>query len=537
MPTATMLPSPFSRTLAARWVAIALGTLMLCIVAAWNAGPLLYPDTPTYLRGAETGMVKLLGSQARTAWSEDAPPPASSGAGLPDVRPAPALSASRLTSVEDQVVLAGRSVYYGALLWLSAWLGSLWIAVLVQSVAAAWLLHLVVVDLGRSSHPAYWAGIMVLALGTPLAVFTGLLMPDVWVGLAILALAAWVTCERTLPVTQRVALAALVLFAMVSHASAVPLVAAMVLAAWGLRRRAGWEGLSRRALAGATLCVVVALAAEAAFTLAVTRLVGAAPLRLPHLSARLVDAGPGTAYLRRHCPQEDWAACAFIDHFPTPWTDFLFSTDPRRGAFALADAAAKRRLSSEQSALAWAITREDPLGVAHALALDAGRQLASFGVDVWGFGPRELAMYEGRVPAREQARLAASRGYRQPQWNGVMTALTWTIVGGAGAFALWSWRRRRLGLARSLPHRMAQCIGLALTGVVANALVCGLLASPLDRFQARVVWLLPLAAWLSAQARHPRTARAPDAASDRHPRPVLPAGDPRLRPASQGVRP
>lgn len=525
---------PFSRSLAARWVAIALGALMLCAVAAWNAAPLLYPDTPTYLRGAEMGAVKLLGPAARTAWTAHARPATSAAA---PAQPLPGSPAARLTSVEDQVVLAGRSVYYGAMLWLSAWLGSLWMAVLVQAVAAAWLLHLVMVDLGRSSHPAYWAVTALLALGTPLSVFTGLLMPDVWVSLAILALAAWAVHERTLPGTQRAALAAVVLFAMLSHTSAVPVVAVMALAAWGLRHRAGWEGLSRRALAGAGLCVLAALAAEAAFSLAVTRQVGAAPLRLPHLSARLVDAGAGTAYLRRHCPQAGWAACDFVDRLPTPWTDFLFSTDPRRGVFALADAATKRRLSQEQVALAWAIAREDPAGVARALAVDAVLQLASFHVDVWGFGPRELAMYDGRVPPQEQARLAASRGYRQPQWNDVMTALTWASVAGAGAFALLSWHRRRQGQARSLPHRLAQCIALVLAGVAVNAVVCGLLASPLDRFQARVVWLLPLAAWLAALGRHPRAAALRRTPPDHQQTPGLPAGDPRLRPASQGVRP
>ncbi len=133
--------------------------------------------------------------------------------------------------------------------------------------------------------------------------------------------------------------------------------------------------------------------------------------------------------------------------------------------------------------------------------------------------------------------LAASRGYRQPQWNGVMTALTWVSVGSAAAFALLSWRRRRMGRARSLPHRMTQCIALALAGVAVNALVCGLLASPLDRFQARVVWVLPLAAWLAALARHPRAVHRQPSPKDLSPQAFASATDARLRPASQGVRP
>lgn len=532
MPLAAMHPLPFSHTPAGRWTAIALGALMLCLVAAWNAGPLLYPDTPTYLRGAEMGAVRVLGPGARTDWGQEQ---ASTAGQAPQEMPrVPASPAARLTSLDDRVVLAGRSVYYGAVLWFSAWLGSLWGVVLLQAVAAAWLLHLVMVDLGRASHPAYWAGTAMLSLMSPLSAFTGLLMPDVWAGLSVLALSAWVVYERTVARTQRAALAAIVLFALVSHASVVPLVGGLGLLAWAARRRAGWESLSRRALAGAVLCILAALVAEAVFTQAVTRMVGAAPLRLPHLSARLVDAGPGTAYLRRHCPQAGWAACDYVEHFPTPWTDFLFSTDPRRGAFALADAAGKRRLSNEQAALAWAILREDPAGVTRALVLDAGRQLASFRVDVWGLGPRELAMYEGRVPPREQARLAMSRAYRQPQWNGILTAATWAGVAAAGLYALLTGHRRRRDAGRSLPHRLTQLIALSLAGVVLNALVCGLLASPLDRFQARVMWLLPFAAWLAATARHSPLRVAQRARQAHSPGP---AQVPPPHPEPQGARP
>ena len=42
------------------------------------------------------------------------------------------------------------------------------------------------------------------------------------------------------------------------------------------------------------------------------------------------------------------------------------------------------------------------------------------------------------------------------------------------------------------------------SGILANALVCSVLASPLDRFQARVIWLIPLLAlgiWFMNQRR------------------------------------
>jgi len=38
--------------------------------------------------------------------------------------------------------------------------------------------------------------------------------------------------------------------------------------------------------------------------------------------------------------------------------------------------------------------------------------------------------------------------------------------------------------------------GLVVLGVLTNALVCGALSTPYDRYQARVVWLLPLLAFM-----------------------------------------
>ena len=66
---------------------------------------------------------------------------------------------------------------------------------------------------------------------------------------------------------------------------------------------------------------------------------------------------------------------------------------------------------------------------------------------------------------------------------------------------------------------------MVLLGVVGNAAICGMLSMTLDRYQARVVWLVPLLAivvgfWRAQRANDLRMidARPP---SDRH-RPALP---------------
>ena len=91
-----------------------------------------------------------------------------------------------------------------------------------------------------------------------------------------------------------------------------------------------WRHLSAAAFVVVAACIVGAVAAEWAFGKAVEKTIGAPPLRLPHPMARLVDMGPGTEFLKQHCPEAGYVACQFRDHFPTAWDDFLFSADPTR---------------------------------------------------------------------------------------------------------------------------------------------------------------------------------------------------------------
>ncbi len=514
-----------------RLPALALAATVLALPAWWNGQPLFYPDTPTYLRGAEMGAARLAGPGRLPPWvvpgSAAAPPtrptaplpgtPSASLLGQPPDTAAPAAgpeapAARGLTSVADKVVLAGRSVYYGAMLYASHLAGGLGWAVAVQALCVAWVLHLLLVRLWGMGHPAFFGVVALLAATTPLAVYTGLLMPDVFAGLAVLAVAVLAVHWRRLARPDRWLLAGLLLFALASHASHVALAGALLLLALVLRLGLpGWQGLSLPALGVVGACIGAAIAAEWGFALAVTRAVGAPPLRLPHLTARLVDMGPGAHYLRARCPpgegpgalpsptrlptpQHPYAACAFTANYPTAWTDFLFSTDPRRGAFALADAATKRRLSQEQLALALDVLRHDPAGVAHGVAADMLRQLGDFRVDVWGYGPRELAMYAGRLPEPLFARMQASRANGTTAFNDAFTAMTYASTLATLGLALYGARRRRLGAPACVPHRMEQVALLAIAGLVANALVCAALASPMDRFQARLAWLPPMLA-------------------------------------------
>jgi hypothetical protein len=493
---------------------------ILTLAAAWNGHPFLYPDTPTYLRGAEMGAHKIVGEGRLPPWIPDGLPPSQS-----PVEPSNGIAPSgSITSISDKVVLAGRSVYYGALLYLGFLAGSLWLAVLAQGLCVAYVLHLLVVRLWGQRETTFLAGVAALALATPLAVFTGLLMPDVFAGLTILGVATLAAYWARLGRLDRWLLAALLLFALASHGSHVVLAASMLALVLGLRAWRRWRSLSLAGMGVVAACLAGALAAEAAFSKAVTLAVGAPPLRLPHLTARLVDMGPGTDYLRSHCAVSRYAACAYLHNYPTAWDEFLFSTDPAKGAFALADAEGKRRMSQEQLGFALRVLGHDPARVLSGILADVVRQVALFQVDVTGLRSDLMPAYAGRVPDEMFAAMQRSRGMDSEAANVFFTTLTHASVGASLLLAAGvAWRRRRAAPGRPAfdgPASFDDFAVLVLAGVLANAVVCAALAGALERFQSRVIWLVPFIglAWLALALQRRRSAALVDpAAPDTHP--------------------
>ena len=139
------------------------------------------------------------------------------------------------------------------------------------------------------------------------------------------------------------------------------------------------------------------------------------------------------------------------------------------------------------------------------MALDVLRQLGLFRVDIGMYSPNVLGMYEGRVPDRIFLDMQRSRAGQRWPFNDGLSAATYAMVLASLVLAVWLRGRARL-TDRSDPlgrlptafdlaqRRMRDFAAVVVAGVVANAIVCAALASSLDRFQARVIWLLPFLA-------------------------------------------
>jgi hypothetical protein len=197
--------------------------------------------------------------------------------------------------------------------------------------------------------------------------------------------------------------------------------------------------------------------------------------------------------LRDHCPTAGWYLCDFIDQMPMDSDHFLWSPEsPVRPVGSV-------RLAPEAREVVAATLHDYPLAVARAALgnwieqlylVRVGDTLDNLDLDQFadqvlarGFPLRERAAFEAGAQMRgDLERLAAP--FLQLHVPALLVSLPVILAG-------W-WRLARRGDGPRLG--LVLCV---LVGVIANALATGALSKPHLRYQARIVWLLPLGAVLA----------------------------------------
>lgn len=455
--------------------------VLFCSFAVWNGFPILFFDSVDYLQ-------RLADTLARFGFSTDWTTP------LDDPSASTAVGPVTPSAHDDGPWLAGRSVWYGGAALLLSVLGGPGAIVFAQAyllsavLAVSWIRGL---DGGAYGYAAVC---VLLLVASTASAFAAIVLPDIFSGMAILAAATGLAWWDRLTRSDRLFLAGVAAFAAASHDSILAVLAAglaLAVPAIALSRKYRPDlGLSPARAAVLAAGVVGGLAASLVFHVGSLAVTGEKPLRLPFLSARLATAEVGRDYLAETCPGSGFALCDQQHKLGGDWIEFTFSPDPAVGVFTPASPALQRRLSDEQVRFAAAVVTHAP---ARSLALLTGAATRQAGmVSLRNFRATDSAPYllaQLSPPLREP--LERSRVYRDPRFldrlsdfYGVVAALA--AVGAVSGIAVAAIRRRwtaTTGFGAAL-----------LAGLALNAAVCGVLASPYDRFQARVAWILPFAA-------------------------------------------
>jgi hypothetical protein len=406
-----------------------------------------------------------------------------------------------------------RSAYYGLALYLLQSVGTLWLLAAVQALLAAALVFALLRAALGAFAPKVYAGTMgALAVASTLPAFTSFAMPDVFAGFAALATVLLMVYPDRFRWPAQLALWAVLAAAMNFHLSNVitsmGLLAASLLALVWFRARA--LDLLKR---GATvvLAAVVAVAGSALYGEMVKLRSGDDLGRPPFLIARVLADGPGRTFLAKSCRTDaPFRLCAFKWLPLDDSEDILWSDDPSRGIFNMSDFATREALEKEDVKFALASTLADPLGQAQASLDNWRQQIFNIRLDEPlqspGYYLHDSYWRTTNLPRliRGAAPWCAERGAKcaaavDPE---ILAVADGVLAFAAAAYVLWrlaasgalkTWGAKRFS---SPTVRASLAAVLLLTAVIVNAGVCGAISGPFPRYQARIVWLFPMAALL-----------------------------------------
>ena len=426
-------------TFTIRLAAFSAATLFLLAPAIWNGFPLLFYDTGAYL--------------GRAFFDTLSP---------------------------------GRSAVYGWFLGAGS-RPDFWPVVIAQSLVTVWT-----VALFLRAHDLGHRPILLVALfaaftaATGLPWLTGQLMPDVFAGLAVLALYLLVFRAGALARWERLALIVLIAFSAAVHNATLAVIVSMLLAGVAVRllrpQLVPAIGLAR--VAGAiAISIVMLLTAN----FAVTGRLAWTPGGSAFVFSRLVHDGIVHQFLEDNCPDPRFELCKYRARLPHHANDFLWH-EGDRGAFAaiggFEGGAEEMRTIAIES-----LWQYPGLHLVTAVK-STFAQLFAVGTG-WGIVHNVWDAY-GHIENLTPQAVPAAHGARQRHGqlhfatlNRLHEPLAWLSMAILALFLLLAWRVREFRYFGPLAATFSAAF-------LANAFVCGVLSNPHDRYGTRIAWLATL---------------------------------------------
>jgi hypothetical protein len=418
----------------------AVAVFLLLSVALYNGYPTLFSDTGSYLLTGTTFVA------------------------FPPVR-APGYSIfTRWTSLE----------------------ASAWWTILAQALIVIYVLRetcdYFIEDDRKVADLCLLASVSALALLTSLPWFVSLLMPDVFAGVVFLSAFLLVFAAR-LRLTQKISLAAILMISVSTHMSLLPISILFAAAAIALKFVVQPRGEISLKPVLAWLLVPVILSAIT--TAALNREMGlgfrVSPSRNDFMLARLFGEGLAGDFLRKNCPSPQFAvSCQYVSNLPATQEDFLFRGVMYREMIQHPDEMdriVRGTLLAYPARFVASSARET---LRQLIVFRTGDDIRTYGAWRWNYQAMQQ-VFPAEFSAFQNSRLLTGRMLPLANIAAALDSKIFWLSTLACIILAWMDRYERVN----------KLFYAAILFLVINAAICASLAGVYDRYQSRVVWLMP----------------------------------------------
>lgn len=332
------------------------------------------------------------------------------------------------------------------------------------------------------------------------------IMPDIFTPLIVLIVFLlamhWSQLLRAERIAFPIALAGMISFHQANLPFSLGLLPIVLIVQWTLARGShstqpsaiAPARLRRRQLLRTILLIagpaVMAGMAQASYAYAVIGRLTPSPAAPMFLLARVIYDGPGRAYLDEACPTKAYFLCSHRTELTGNWNYFLW--DSRSPLRAMTKSLHERAMLDEASAIVRGTVHAHPAEVASMAARDAVEQFVQFRtVDQYCpclTGKISLVIEELFKQEFSQYRYSLQNRGEIP-WDVINTLhITVVILSTITIIGALICNGRRIGA------EAVSAIAVISWSLLLNATIMGALSGVNDRYQARIIWLVPMMA-------------------------------------------
>ncbi|MEO8723122.1 MAG: hypothetical protein ABI395_06300 [Sphingobium sp.] len=371
-----------------------------------------------------------------------------------------------------------RSIIYSAMAYVLSWPDmSMALLAVAQAALTALVAAVALAAFGVASWQMALIAGAVLGFLTPAAFVSLFILPDIYAGILVGAMALLVGFRKRMTGPIQTLLVLIGALSVSVHTSHPPLAFAMccVGGLWLLLRPgdslAGKFGsIVVMGLPLALGCVLVMLSGLIGFGEA-----SVAPKRFPLTLARAIENGPARWYLAEQCPKRRYAVCeVFGNKMPTTTGKFLWGP---HGVVLSATPEQMDRIRAEESEIVWRSTLAYPGEQLEQIAIAIPQQIVAIGMSEIRFNRHIIPDGKGSIRM-----LVVSKD--RDTAVVVVEMLTYISTALASLYLLLS--------VRKMTAAQRGALLMIVTGLLVNAIICAVFSAVSDRYQSRIIWLVPL---------------------------------------------